>query len=125
MPRGRLIRAAILGCALAPVFATSALAGGALVRVNNIVLHADGGFEPRSLPRRQFTPIDFQGYLDVAAKDGGRPPALQKATVDFDRDGRLSAGGLPVCAPERVANVSPKPGRRAPGRSSAQGASRR
>ena len=113
MPRGRLIKAAILGCALALAFTTSALAGGALVRVNGIVLHADGGFEPSSLPRKQFTPIDFQGYVDIAAKDGGQPPALEEATVDFDRDGRLSAGGLPVCPPQRVENASPAEARQA------------
>jgi hypothetical protein len=112
MSRGRLIRAAILCCALALPLAGGAEA--ALVKVNGIILHADGGFQPRTLPRHRFAPIDFQGYVDIAAtKDGSQPPALEEAIVDFDRDGRLSAGGLPVCPPERIANASPAEARRA------------
>jgi hypothetical protein len=81
-------------------------ANAALVAVDDIVLHADGSYQPHELPRHGFAPIRFQGYFDIAAKDGGKPVALQEVDVDFDRDGRLSAGGLPTCAPERVANAS-------------------
>jgi hypothetical protein len=112
MPRGRLTKALALAGALALMVAANAVAGGALVKVNSIVLRADGGFQPRSLPRRQFAPIDFQGYFDITAKDGGKPVALEEAVIDFDRDGRLSAGGLPTCPPERVANVGPREARR-------------
>ena len=111
MPRVRLSRfVALLLAAAILVLATSA--SGALVRVNDIVLHADGAFQPRSLPKHRFAPIDFQGFFDIAAKRGGRPVALEEATIDFDRDGRLSAGGLPVCPAAKVANVSPAEARR-------------
>jgi hypothetical protein len=113
MPRSQLIKVAILGCALAGVLAASAVAGGALVKVNGLVLRADGGFRPRALPRKQFAPIDFQGYVDIAAAGGGRPPALEQAVIDFDRDGRLDASGLPVCPPERVANAGTAEARQA------------
>jgi hypothetical protein len=88
------------------MLAASAAAEEAVVKVNGIVLRADGGFQPRTLPRDRFAPIFFRGYVDIAAKDGGMPPALQKAVVDFDRDGRLSVAGLPVCQPELVADVN-------------------
>jgi hypothetical protein len=107
MSRKRLIRAAAAVCALALLAAASAYGEGALVKVYGLVLRADGGFQPRALPRREFAPIDFRGHFDVAATKGGRPPALESATIDFDRDGRLSAGGLPVCAPEQIAHASP------------------
>src|SRR6185312_15223415 len=42
----------------------------------------------------------------IAAKGGGKPVVLESAVVDFDRDGRLSVGGLPVCPVERVAQAS-------------------
>jgi hypothetical protein len=113
MSHARLIKAAALCCGLALLLAASAAGEGALVIVNNIILRADGGFQPRSLPRRQFAPIDFHGYFDIAAKGGGRPVVLQEAVIDFDRDGRLSAGGLPVCPPERVASASPAEARQA------------
>jgi hypothetical protein len=101
MPRGRLTRAALL--ALLPIAFFAGGARAALVIVNDIVLHADGSFQPQKLPRRQFVPIHFQGYFDIAARSGGKPVALEEAVIDFDRDGRLSSGGLPVCPPEAIA----------------------
>lgn len=113
MPRGGLIRAAALCCALVLLLTTSAAGEGALVIVNDIVLRADGGFQPRALPRQRFAPIDFQGHFDIAAKGGGKPVALEEVVVDFDRDGRLSTGGLPVCPAERVAEASSAQARQA------------
>jgi hypothetical protein len=113
MPPATLSRALALCCALAALLAAHAAADGALVKVNSIVLRADGGFQPRSLPRHRFAPIDFQGYFDIAAKGGGKPVALETAVIDFDRDGRLSSGGLPACAPARVAEIGPREAREA------------
>jgi hypothetical protein len=112
MPLPRLTRALLvagLGLALA---AGSALGDGALVEVNDLVLRADGGFQPQTLPRRRYAPIDFEGHVDVTAKGGGRPSPLQQALVDFDRDGRLSVAGLPTCAPEAIADASSEEARR-------------
>jgi hypothetical protein len=83
-------------------------ADAALVKVGDLVLRADGGFQPNALPRKAFAPIDFQGYADLSTRSGGMPPALQQAVIDFDRDGRMSTAGLASCAPDRVANASPE-----------------
>jgi hypothetical protein len=112
MPLPRLRRALLiagLGLALA---AGSALGDGALVEVNDLVLRADGGFQPQSLPRRHYAPIDFEGHVDVTAKGGGRPSPLQQALIDFDRDGRLSVAGLPTCGPAAIAEASSEEARR-------------
>lgn len=114
MPHPRLRRAALLS-----LIAATALAGtatGALVEVDDIVLRADGGFKPQTLPRRDFAPIDFHGRLDIAAKGGGRPSPLRQALIDFDRDGRLSVAGLPACAPESIAAASSEEARAICGR---------
>lgn len=90
------------------------LAGGAraaLVQVNDLILRADGGFTPRELPRRAFAPIDFEGWADVRAVRGGVPPALRQAVLDFDRDGRLAAGGLAVCLASRIEAATPRQAR--------------
>ena len=79
-----------------------AVADAATVEVGPLVLHADGGFEPRQLPRRAYAPIDFQGYFDISAKGGGVPAEIEQAIVDFDRDGRLNVRGLPTCPVERI-----------------------
>lgn len=98
------------------VLAAMAFAGGsasgALVEVDNLVLRADGGFKPQSLPRHRFAPIDFQGHVDLSTKDGSRPSPLKQALLDFDRDGRLSVAGLPTCAPEAIDDYGTEEARR-------------
>lgn len=91
----------------------AAVAGAATVKVGPLVLHADGGFEPRQLPRHAYAPIDFQGYVDISARGGGAPPLLQQAVLDFDRDGRLGVRGLPTCPVERIENATPEEARSA------------
>jgi hypothetical protein len=105
-PRG----AAFLCCALAVLFASGARA--ALVETGDIVLHADGSFEPRALPRHRFEPIEFEGHFDIDAKRGGTPVALDRVVVAFDHDGRLGTAGLPICLPEQIANASTEEARR-------------
>jgi hypothetical protein len=104
VPLPALRRAGLLALIVAAAIAGSATA--ALVEVDNVVLRADGGFQPQTLPRRSYAPIEFEGRVDIAAKTGGRPSPLKQALIDFDRDGRLSVGGLPTCAPESIAQAS-------------------
>lgn len=94
--------AALICCAL-----FTAAANGALIKFGNLVLTAEGGFTPRSLPRHHYAPIDFKGHADLKAVDGGVPPALQQLTLDFDRDGRLSIAGLPSCDPSALQEATP------------------
>jgi len=91
--RGRIFfLLAVVGVAL-----TAGIAHAATVRVGTLVLHADGGFEPRLLPRHRFAPIRFQGYGQIKTTDGSKPPALRHVKVEFDHDGRLTTTGLPSC----------------------------
>jgi hypothetical protein len=91
----RLLAAGALICCV--LFAGAANA--ALVRVGNLVLTADGGFKPSSLPRHTYAPINFDGEANLKAVNGAAPPPLQQLVLDFDRDGRLGTAGLPVCQP--------------------------
>ncbi|HYG96008.1 MAG TPA: hypothetical protein VD741_02770 [Solirubrobacterales bacterium] len=95
MPPSSLRRAVLFFLAAAAVLAAGAPA--ALVKVDDIVLRADGGFQPQTLPRARYAPIEFQGRIDISAKGGGKPSALQEAVIDFDRDGRLNVAGLSAC----------------------------
>jgi hypothetical protein len=112
MPPAKVIRAVVLGLAVALLTATSASGEGAVVEVDNIVLRADGGFKPQTLPRRHFAPIEFQGHFDISARHGAPIPQLQQALIDFDRDGRISVAGLPTCAPEAIAQEGTAEARR-------------
>ena len=82
-------------------------ASAALVRVNGLVLTADGGFTPSSLPKRAFAPIDFQGTANLKAVGGGTPPPVQQVVLNFDRNGRLETTGLPVCQPSSLQDLTP------------------
>jgi hypothetical protein len=86
-------------------------AGAAVIKVGDLVLRADGGFEPKVLPRRAFAPIRFQGYVDIEAEGGGVPAALQQAVLEFDRDGRLSTRGLPTCSVGQIDEATPQEAR--------------
>jgi hypothetical protein len=85
---------------------TAGTATGALVEVDDVVLRADGGFQPQTLPRHRYVPIEFEGELDIAARAGRSFPLLRQALIDFDHDGRLSVAGLPACAPESIDEAS-------------------
>lgn len=88
------------------------LAGAATVRVGTLVLQADGGFEPRVLPKRAFAPIHFQGHGDIKTTDGSVPPALQHVKLEFDHDGHLTTASLSVCRPAEIETASPEQARR-------------
>jgi hypothetical protein len=115
MGRKQLLRiGAVLtaGAALAAAVALVAgSAGAATIRVGSLILHADGSFEPRLLPRHSYAPISFQGYGDIKTTNGSPPPALQHVELDFDRDGRLTTAGLSVCPPDRLQGASPQEAR--------------
>lgn len=98
--------AAVLACVVG-----AAVAQGAMLKVDNLVLTADGAFAPRKLPRRAYAPIEFKGWADVKAVDGGIPPALRQLVLDFDHDGRLSTRGLPTCDPALLEETSPEEAR--------------
>jgi hypothetical protein len=105
VPRAAL-RACGLAALLACLVAATSLGGAraATVIYRDLVLHATGGFQPQTLPRHGFAPIEFQGEVDLSTRSGsGRPLPLSEAVIDFDRDGRLDVAGLPSCAAERVA----------------------
>jgi hypothetical protein len=112
MPLAKVARALALALTLVALLAASATGDEALVEVNDIVLRADGGFQPQTLPKRRFAPIDFQGHIDISPRHGRPLPPLQRALIDFDRDGRLSVAGLPTCAPETVAQMGTAEARR-------------
>lgn len=112
MPPAPLRRRLLLSLALLALALLGGSADAAVVAVDNVVLHADGGFKPQSLPRHSFAPIAFHGFVDIAGRNGNPPPKLQQALIDFDRDGRLNVAGLPTCAPESIAQASSEEARR-------------
>jgi hypothetical protein len=103
-----LLRIAALA-ALGLIFV--ATANSATVRVGRVVVHADGGFTPQTLPRHTYAPISFKGHIDIGSTDAGPVVPLKQVRLDFDKDGRLHTKGLPVCPPGKIENTTPRQAR--------------
>lgn len=99
--RKTVLRAAVIGAAVLLVGAASAFA--IVLRAGNIVVTADGGFSPTTLPKHHFAPIELHGYGKIETSDGGLPPILQTITIWFDKNGAVETRGLPVCTPGKLA----------------------
>jgi hypothetical protein len=66
-------------------------------RVGNIVLKADGGVSPNTLPKKRYAPVNVNVKGQISAQDGSHPAAVREVTIDFDRNGIIDTTGLPVC----------------------------
>ena len=105
MGRSRQIKPLLALAACAALLAVTG-ADAALIKVENLVLRADGGFVPSKLPRKRYAPIDFRGHANLTNTRGGPPTALEELRLDFDREGKLSTKGLPVCPRRRIAHAT-------------------
>lgn len=109
-----MVRRWVLGMGALLAASVALLAGvssAATVRVGTLVLHADGSFEPRLLPKRAYAPIHFEGFGEITTTNGTLPPALEHVKLDFDRDGHLTTTGLPICPPSKLEGASPQQAR--------------
>jgi hypothetical protein len=104
-------RIAIGGLVALALFFAGGAANAARVRIGTLVLRADGGFEPRLLPKRAYAPIDFRGHADIGTTDDSMPPALRLVKLEFDRDGKLDSTGLAACPPARIEGATPQQAR--------------
>ena len=100
----------IVGVGLLIAFGGSV--NGAMVKVGDLVLRADGGFTPSALPSQSYAPIDFRGHATITNVAGGAPTQLQEAVIDIDRDGRLETKGIPVCPLSRIERATTGEARR-------------
>jgi len=91
------------------VSATAILAAGdaTTVRVGDLVIHAEGGFSPSSLPKDKFVPISFQGKDSVETSDGSHVPPVQTVHLLIDRHLRIESTGLPSCSPAQIKASTP------------------
>jgi hypothetical protein len=100
-------------------FAVLALAGAAearVIRVGDIVLTADGGFSPTSLPKHENAPITIHGGGKISTVSGNYPPVLEDINIEFDRHGSVETTGLQVCTQGKLeATTSPQARRACPG----------
>jgi hypothetical protein len=102
--RFRLSRGVIVFLALGAVVALIATSAAAItLRAGDIVIHADGDFAPKALPRDHDAPITIQGGGRLSTVSGELPPIIKTITIEFDRHGSLQTEGLPVCTEAKLA----------------------
>jgi hypothetical protein len=76
------------------------LAAGAsamVLRAGELVVEAEGGFTPTTLPRHTDAPITIFGSGKASTTSGELPPIVETLTIDFDRHGSVETEGLEVC----------------------------
>jgi hypothetical protein len=82
------------------VLAAVVVAGNATaltIRVGDLILRANGGFSPTTLPRYHDAPITLHGGGTLSTVSGDLPPILETLTIEFDRHGSVQTAGLPAC----------------------------
>jgi hypothetical protein len=100
-----LMTVVALGAASA---ATILAAGNATtIRAGNLVLHAEGVFSPKALPKNSLAPISFHGNDLLETADGSHVPPAQTVHLQVDRHFRIESTGLPSCTPAQIEASSP------------------
>ena len=73
------------------------------LRAGDILVTADGGFAPKSLPKKVNAPITIHGGGKISTASGELPPILKEINLEFDRHGAIDTVGLPKCSMARLA----------------------
>jgi hypothetical protein len=108
--RGRTALIALAAIAvLGGASASAILAAGnaTTVRAGNLVLHAEGAFSPKAMPKNKFAPISFHGNDSVETVDGSHVPPAQTVHLQIDRHFRIESTGLPSCTLAQIKASSP------------------
>lgn len=108
--RKTLLRVHVLAGVILLVAAASAAA--IVLHASNLVITADGGFSPTTLPKHGYAPIRLHGFGKIATEDGSPPPILETVTIWFDKHGEVDTEGLPTCSPQKLAATTTKQARK-------------
>ncbi len=97
--RRRSISILVLLGALA---STAVLARAEVTQRGDLRVSFSGSLSPHALPRTAPAPVRVSMGGQIATTDGAAPPQLQRISIAINRQGRLSAAGLPVCALRQI-----------------------
>jgi hypothetical protein len=90
------------------ILAMAATAQAIRLPVGNIVIIADGGFTPTTLPKRENAPIRLYGSAKFTTTDGTRPSPLRTLTIEFDKHGAVETRGLEKCTMGKLVATTTK-----------------
>lgn len=78
------------------------------VTVGNLKFTADGGFSPKTLPKRTLAPIALTAKGKIETLDGTHPPALKEVLLETDKNGAVNVKGYPVCKSGQLQSTDTK-----------------
>lgn len=108
-----LLRVSIAAAAVALVSVGAAQA--IVLRAGKIIITANGGFTPTTLPKRENAPIKLHGFAKFETTDGTRPSPLKKLVIEFDKHGAVETRGLQKCTVRKlVATTTPRARKQCP-----------
>lgn len=93
--RKYLIVTMALGALLA--VSVAGMSAAETVTVGNLKFTADGGFSPKTLPKKTLAPIALTAEGKIETLDGTHPPALKEVLLETDKNGAVNVKGFPVC----------------------------
>jgi hypothetical protein len=82
--------------------AVAAFAEPQELRAGKIIIIADGGFTPTTLPQHRNAPIELHGYAKFRTIDGTRPSPLRELVIEFDKHGAVETRGLEKCTQQKL-----------------------
>ncbi len=94
----------LIALALTLLALTAAASAYALkLTAGQIIVEAEGGFTPTSLPKHENAPITLHGGGSISTTSGALPPILKTLTIEFDRHGSVQTTGLARCTAGKLA----------------------
>jgi hypothetical protein len=88
-------------------------ASALILEAGNLVVDAEGGFAPTSLPKHEDAPIKIFGGGKASTKSGELPPIVETLTIEFDRHGHVDTQGLEVCTAGKLQSTTVPAARKA------------
>ena len=90
-------RATLILFSLFLILALVSFANAEVKQQGNLRVAFDGNLTPRALPRSGKAPVTVAVGAKITATAGTTPPQLRKISIAINRNGELSAKGLPRC----------------------------
>jgi len=112
--RRRIVVGAVLGLLVVAGVASASTFHRHVV-IGEIVLDAEGGFEPNALPKFVDAPIVTHGGGKLSTVSGEVPPILETFVLEFDKHGAVDTTGVPVCTRAKLVATDVRAARRACG----------
>jgi hypothetical protein len=91
----------------------TATASALVLEAGDLVVDAEGGFAPTSLPKHEDAPIKLYGRGKASTKSGELPPIVETLEIEFDRHGHVETNGLEVCTAGKLQSTTVPAARRA------------